>query len=192
MVRKRKSRKRAVKKKTGKSSLGTKWTSDKEGVSVTWPSIPMARGLGWFGAFVSAIWSMSWYLAPSTVGAYRSLILLGVLASVLLIVISLLFEESLSISSERVQRRRFSGWFRAMQAAPTDQVINAIVELAIQHESNNNPRVGYVKLRIRRSDGIEWWPVGTQMTWNEAKSLGRCLNRFTKLRVIRSEEARNA
>ena len=192
MVRKRKSHKRTVKKKTGKSSLGTKWTSCKDGVSVTWPSIPMARGLGWFGAFASAIWSVSWYLTPNAFGGYRIWILLGALASVLLIVISFLFRESLSISSERVQRRRFSGWFRAMQAAPTNQVINAIVELDIQHESNNNPRVGYVKLRIRRSDGIEWWPVGTQMTWNEAKSLGRCLNRFTKLRVIRSEEARNA
>ena len=192
MVRKKELHKRRVNKKTGKSSLGTKWTSDKDGVSVTWPSIPMARGLGWFGALASAIWSTAWYLAPNTFGAYRSLILLGVLVSVLLIVISFLFGESLSISSKRVQRRQFSGWFRAMQAAPTDQVINAIVELDIQHESDNNPRVGYVKLRIRRSDGIEWWPVGTQMTWSEAKSLGSCLNRFTKLRVIRSEAARSA
>ena len=193
MVKDRGSTNRAVKKRTGKSSRGTKWTSDKKGVSINWPSIPGAEGIGWIGLFVSGIYIMTLYLTPKEFGPYRIWwILLGAGTSFLLIVSSYLLRESLSISSKRVQRSRFPSLFRAMQAVPVAQVVNAVVQLDIFHNSNNNSRIATVKLRIKRSDGIEWWPVGTQLNWSEAESLGRCLSRFTDVRVIRSEAARNA
>ena len=126
MAKIRDSTKRAVKKKSGKGR-STKWTADKKGVSVTWPSLPFGEGHGWIGLFVCAIWTMSLYLGKKDFGSYLIWISLGAGASIFIIV-SHALRESFSIS-EACKRSRIPG-FDSSQASRQSRWISFSLELS--------------------------------------------------------------
>ena len=166
---------------SGSSLWGTAWRFEEGEFHVSWPTLYGSVPFGFFGlvfcAIATSVKSFELVTRNQEFGLWSpALITLGVVSSVCLLS-SRLLRETFSLSTKCASRSRWPAILRPRQAAPRDQVLNAVVRLIITHGKTIR-RTGYIHVRIRRTEGIEWWSIGRDLTWGKAQLLGRDLARF--------------
>lgn len=174
-------------KRTGGSRWDVCWTRVENRLTVCWPTLWFASPLGFLGlAFTGFILvgMLSDQLDPDK--WTRWLIIVPII-SVLLLVAARLFRMTFMINRNQVSRSRWPGAVRPREAAPFDQVMGVMVKLFVMR-GRTSRRMGTVQVRVRRPDGIDWWPLGGIISAHDACSLGQQLGCFVEVRTETSSD----
>lgn len=182
----------ASKAKTAGSRWGTRWVSSSDQFTISWPTVPFAGTAGWFGLLAAiAIGVFDYYIPvkfqPRSFQPLWFWTLVVAILSILMLVSSQLLRESFTINWTKAERTRWPDCFRPRQAVPFKQVVGVVVQYNEALDDDSSPS-GYVRVRVRRSEGIEWWSIGSDLGWGEAGAIGKCLDRFATVRTFQERD----
>ena len=178
---------RSKKSDRGGGILGTKWKVVADQLEIDWPTIRFAPPAGCFGLILCFAFSLGAYFSPSKYGHLWPWIIGGVFLCFLLLVGTCFLREKFVLNRQNASISRWPAVFnRHRLAVPIDSVLSAIVRLEIAY-SQRTSKIGFVQVRVKRPEGIDWWDIGSEMSWSEAESIGRLLSRFIDVQIQRND-----